>query len=271
MRKYPGRWKIFSLNRILNKTLERSVWIGLLVLVWYIFVRVGNFSPLIMPSPAEVLAAVLSAFADGPLGIQILISLALVTGGLCLGTLFAFLLLFLAASSRIGESLVTTLTAIFHPLAGIALLPVVILWFGTGAVSIIFIIIHSVIWPMVTNLLSGYRSIPETYKIVGRNYELKGPGMFIKIIIPGSFPYILAGFKISWARAWRALISAEMIFGAVFGSGGVGWFIFSRRVFMDTPGMFAGIIVVVIIGILVEDLFFGIVESRTVKRWGMSL
>lgn len=258
-------------DKILNKTTHRSLWIGLLVVIWMLIVWAGNFSPLVLPSPGQVFKALLSGFTDGHLGMQIFISLILVLTGLCIGTVIAFLLLFLAAFSRAGESFVTTMTAVFHPLAGIALLPVIILWFGTGALSIIFIIIHSVVWPMVTNLIAGYKSIPETYRIVGRNYELTGPEMFLKVIIPGSFPYIFAGLKISWARAWRALISAEMIFGAVFSSGGVGWFIFSKRVFMDTPGMFAGIIVVIIIGILVEDLVFGIVEKRTVRRWGMSV
>lgn len=258
-------------TRIINKILERIVWICLLIIIWISFIKIGNFSPIILPSPVEVMDSLFLGLTEGLLLKQISISLVLVLCGLIMGTIIAFSLLFLAVSSEPGESLVTTLTAIFHPLAGIALLPVVILWFGTGALSIIFIIIHSVVWPMVTNLISGYRSIPETYKIVGRNYELSPFEMFFKITIPGSFPYILAGLKISWARAWRALISAEMIFGAVFGSGGIGWYIFSKRVFMDTPGMFAGIVVVIVIGVLIEDLIFGVIEKRTVLRWGMSV
>lgn len=261
----------YLLNRIINRTFERFMWIGLLILIWISAVWIGSFSPLVLPSPYQVFMSLLKGFSEGILGKQILISIALVFTGMSIGTLIAFAFLFLAVSSRMGESFVTTLTAIFHPLAGIALLPVVILWFGTGALSIIFIIIHSVVWPMVTNLLMGYRSIPETYKIVGRNYQLSSFKMFFKITLPGSFPYILAGLKISWARAWRALISAEMIFGAVFSSGGIGWFIFSKRVFMDTPGMFAGIVVVIVIGVLIEDLVFGVIENRTVRRWGMSV
>ncbi len=262
--------KYFS-NKLINKIIERFLWIGFLLLIWVLFIWIGDFSHLVLPSPWQVFRALFLGFSEGFLGKQIVISLVLILSGMCVGTLIAFFLLFLAVFSRMGESFVTTMTAVFHPLAGIALLPVIILWLGTGSLSIIFIIIHSVVWPMVTNLIAGYRSIPEPYWIVGRNYELSPLRMFIKITIPGSFPYIFAGLKISWARAWRALISAEMIFGAVFGKGGVGWFIFSKRVFMDTPGMFAGIIVVIIIGILVEDLVFGIVENRTVRRWGMSV
>ena len=258
-------------DRMLNKILERFLWIGTLLLFWILLVWFGDFSPLIFPSPLKVLNSLYLGFADGHLGMQILVSLLLVFSGMFCGLIIAFLLLLLTISTRLGESFVTTLTAIFHPLAGLALLPVIILWVGTGANSIVFIIIHSVTWPMVTNLISGYKSIPEPYKLVGRNYELSGFDMFLKITIPGSFPYIVAGLKISWARAWRALIGAEMIFGAVFDSGGIGWFIFSKRVFMDTPGMFAGIIVVVAIGIIVEDFVFGFLENKTIKLWGMSV
>jgi len=61
-----------------------------------------------------------------------------------------------------------------------------------------------------------------------------------------------------------------MIFGATGGKGGIGWYIFNKRVFMDTPGLFAGLIVIIIIGILVEDLAFGKLEETTIKKWGIS-
>jgi NitT/TauT family transport system permease protein len=89
-------------------------------------------------------------------------------------------------------------------------------------------------------------------------------------MIPAAFPYFLAGVKTGWARAWRAIIGAEMVFGAAGGTGGIGWFIFTKRVFMDTAGMFAGIFVIILIGILVEELILDQLEKKTVKKWGMS-
>jgi len=136
---------------------------------------------------------------------------------------------------------------------------------------VLFIIVHSVLWPLVTNLDAGYRSIPEAFTLVARNYEIKTASLFTRVFLPATSPYLLAGLKIAWARGWRALISAEMVFGAIGGSGGVGWFIFNKRVFMDTSGLFAGILVVIIIGILVEDILFHFLEKTTVEKWGMSL
>ncbi len=198
------------------------------------------------------------------------LSLKLIFNGLLIGMLAALLLAGLGMISKIGQSFTDTITAIAHPLPGIALLPVIILWLGTGSEAILFIIVHSVVWPLTLNLLTGFRSIPSIYREVGRNIGLNPLQNTGLIMIPASLPFLLAGLKIGWARAWRALISAEMIFGAAGGEGGLGWYIFKRRVFMDTPGIFAGILMIVIIGILMEDVFFRQVEGLTVKKWGMS-
>ena len=144
-----------------------------------------------------------------------------------------------------------------------------ILWTGTGVESVMIIVIHSVLWPMVTNLYTGYSSVPDNYTLFRKNYRMNNVQLFTKITLPHSLPYIIAGLKISFARSWRALISAEMIFGAAGGKGGIGWYIFSRRVFMDTPGMYAGLIVIVVTGIIIEELFFSFIENKTVKKWGI--
>lgn len=68
--------------------------------------------------------------------------------------------------------------------------------------------------------------------------------------------------KIGWSRAWRAVISAEMIFGTIGSGGGLGWFIYNKRIFMDTPGMYGGVIILMLIGLIVENLFFRTVERR---------
>ena len=94
--------------------------------------------------------------------------------------------------------------------------------------------------------------------------------MIFYIMVPAAFPYLLTGFKIGWSRAWRAIIAAEMVFGTAGVSGGLGWYIYKERYLMDISGVFAALVVIGIIGILVEDLLFGFIERKTVKRWGMT-
>jgi NitT/TauT family transport system permease protein len=105
--------------------------------------------------------------------------------------------------------------------------------------------------------------------MVGKNYGLSNIAYVTKILIPGAFPSILTGMKIGWAFAWRTLIAAELVFGASSGSGGLGWYIFQNKNMLDIPNVFAGLLTVIIFGLLVENLIFKTVEKKTISRWGM--
>lgn len=254
-----------------NKIFIRIFWVGIFILTWEMIYLSHNFSPLIFPSLGTILKSMYSYLLSGEIMRETLYSLNLIFKGLGIGIIFSVVLASLSFVSKLFEGLVDTLTAIAHPLPGIALLPLIILWLGASQFAIIFIIIHSVVWPLTLNIYSGFKSIPKVYRQIAQNYELNLFQIIYHILIPASFPYFLTGLKIGWARAWRALISAEMIFGATGGNGGLGWFIFKRRVFMDTPGIFAGIIVIVFIGILVENLIINNLEKYTTRKWGMSI
>ncbi len=75
--------------------------------------------------------------------------------------------------------------------------------------------------------------------------------------------------KIGWAFAWRTLIAAELVFGVASGQGGLGWFIFENRNLLDIPAVFAGLLTVITIGLIVENLLFRTIEQKTVRKWGM--
>src|SRR5690606_13354885 len=95
------------------------------------------------------------------------------------------------------------------------------------------------------------------------------PSFILKILIPAAFPSILTGLKIGWAFAWRTLIAAELVFGVSSGSGGLGWFIFENKNMLDIPKVFAGLLTVIIIGLVVENLVFRTIERLTIQRWGV--
>ncbi len=105
--------------------------------------------------------------------------------------------------------------------------------------------------------------------MAGQNYGLRGLRYVTMILIPAAFPSILTGLKIGWAFAWRTLIAAELVFGVSSRSGGLGWFIFENRNQLETADVFAGLTMVIIIGLLVESVIFRTIETRTVRKWGM--
>ncbi|QSX09392.1 ABC transporter permease subunit [Alkalibacter rhizosphaerae] len=249
---------------------KKWMWGLLLLVAWEIFARFGGASPLAFPSLVDIGKALAESIISGDIVQQTAFSLGMILWGLFLALVLALALSTLSIINGSMDALSDTLVSIFHPLPGIALLPLVILWFGTGSKAVIIIIVHSVVWPLLLNLKSGFKSVPLIYQKIGKNYEYSLGKRMRRIYIPASLPFGLSGLKIGWARAWRAAISAEMIFGATGGKGGIGWYIFNKRVFMDTPGLFAGLVVIILIGMLVEDVFFSQVENRTVKKWGMS-
>jgi NitT/TauT family transport system permease protein len=172
-------------------------------------------------------------------------------------------------STQFGRDFLSTLTSMFNPLPAIALLPLALLWFGLGQGSLVFVLVHSVLWPLALNTYAGFEGVPPTLQMAGRNYGLKGIRYVLQILVPAALPSILSGLKIGWAFAWRTLIAAELVFGASSGKGGLGWFIFQNRNELNTDRVFAGISLVIIIGLVVENLVFSSLERVTVRRWGM--
>jgi NitT/TauT family transport system permease protein len=257
------------LERIGNITAVRRLLV-LLVLIglWEAYARwLGN--PLMFPTFTETIAAFWDAAAHGPLIDRTLTSLRVLVIGYAGGIALAGLFTALAVSTQAGQDLLSTLTAMFNPLPAIALLPLALLWFGLGVPSLVFVIIHSVLWAVSLNTLTGFLSVAETQRMAGRNLGLRGLGFVFQILIPAASASIIAGLKIGWAFAWRTLIAAELVFGVSSRSGGLGWFIFENRNQLETAAVFAGLLAVVLIGLIVESVVFRTLENRTVRKWGM--
>ncbi len=250
---------------------KRIVFIFLLTVLWEAAAMSGIFPPLLFPSLERIWKAFVQGIVSGELISDAGFSLYLILTGLVMAVVLAVLLSGAAIISGSFNNFLDTAVAVMNPLPGIALLPLAILWFGTGQKSIVFVIIHATLWPMVLNMLTGFKTTPAIYREVGQNIGLSGPRLVLSIMVPAAFPYLLSGLKIGWSRAWRALIAAEMVFGTAGVNGGLGWYIYKQRYLMDISGVFAALTVIVLIGILVEDFLFGFVERRTIKRWGMTI
>ena len=248
--------------------LRKGLILLLLALVWELAARQqGN--DLLLPGCLQTARALAEGLASGELPAKVAISLGVLLKGYLIGIVLAFALTSLAVSSRLGRDLLSTLTAMFNPLPAIALLPLALLWFGLGERSLIFVLVHSVLWALALNTYAGFLGVAESQRMAGRNYGLRGLRLVALVLIPAALPSILSGLKVGWAFAWRTLIAAELVFGVSSGSGGLGWFIFENRNQLETANVFAGLFTVILIGLAVEGIIFRTLEAATVRRWGM--
>ncbi len=221
------------------------------------------------PAFSETVVAMTRDLLSGMLPQAVVNSLKVLLMSYALAIGLAAILTSLAVSTRLGTDVLATLTAMFNPLPAIAILPLAMLWFGLGIQSLMLVIVHSVLWAVSLNTYSGFQAVSQTQRMAGRNYGLRGLNLVLRILIPAAVPSILAGLKIGWAFAWRTLIAAELVFGVSGNSGGLGWYVFQHRNALETPNVFAGLLMVILIGLVVEGLVFRSIEMLTVRRWGM--
>ncbi|MEO6748734.1 MAG: ABC transporter permease [Casimicrobiaceae bacterium] len=258
-----------TFERLYNLTwLRKTLILIVLALAWEIGARLLN-NDLLLPSFSETLKALFAGIASGEILIKTWSSLKVLLMGYTAGILLAAVLTAFSIFSRIGTDFLETLTAMFNPLPAIALLPIALIWFGLGNGSLVFVLVHSVVWAVTLNTHSGFLAVSNTQRMVGRNCGLSGLGYVTKILIPAAFPSIITGLKIGWAFAWRTLIASELVFGVSSGSGGLGWYIYENKNALEIPSVFAGLLTVIVIGLVVENLIFRVIEQRTVRRWGM--
>jgi len=260
-----------AFERVYNLAAVRKLAILIvLAAAWEIYARTLN-NALLFPTFSATVQAFVDGLIHGTLLLKAWTSIRVLLVGYAAGIALAGVLTIVAISSRIGTDFLETLTSMFNPLPAIALLPLALIWFGLGSGSIVFVLIHSVLWAVALNTHSGFLAVSPTLRMVGRNYGLRGLAYVARILIPAAFPSILTGLKIGWAFAWRTLIAAELVFGVSSGSGGLGWFIYENKNQLEIPNVFAGLLTVIVIGLLVENVIFRTVEYRTVRRWGLQI
>jgi len=256
-------------ERLYNQNWLRKLFVLVVIAVcWEAYARWLD-NELLVPTFGATVRALANGIASGVILTRALLSIKVLLMGFATGVFIAAALTFLAINTRLGNDFLETMTAMFNPLPAIALLPLALIWFGLGTGSLIFVLVHSVLWAVALNTHAGFRSVSTTHRMVGQNYGLRGIGFVTKILVPAAFPSILAGLKIGWAFAWRTLIAAELVFGTTSGQGGLGWYIFEAKNQLNIPEVFAGLLSIILIGLFIENVVFRLIEKNTIGRWGM--
>lgn len=239
------------------------------LVVWQLLYHQEIWPKILFPSLGKIADSFVVSFTNRGLGAMISHSLKLLLEGLVLGILVALILSGISVVSEPFFAVYNMVVSMFDLIPGIALIPVAILWLGIGDAAIVFMVFHSVVWPMSRSVIDGFNSVPKLYLEVGENIGLRGAKLVLGVFIPAALPRIFSGIKVGWARAWRGLISAEMVFGGG-GALGIGYYITDRRTNLDIAGIFATILVIILIGFVIEYGLFRSIEKNTLQKWGMT-
>ena len=196
-------------------------------------------------------------------------SMLIILKGLGIGVALAFLFSGLSVANQVFNVIYNFVVSVCDLLPAVALMPILMITMGATETTIIVLVVHSVVWPMSRNIIEGFKSVPKMHIESGRNIGLSRFGLIFGIYIPSSLASIIAGLRVGWARAWRGLISAEMIFGAA-SAVGIGTYINNARtIWLSYSSVYAALILIILVGVVIEYGLFANIEKHTVRKWGM--
>ena len=249
-------------NRKINVYFKIAPWLipVALLLSWQLFTGPGWISGNILPSPLEVMTAAFVASASGELWADIWISTWRALIGLLIGGGIGLILGLLNGISPFAARHLDATVQMFRNIPHLALIPIVILWFGVGEEAKIFLVAVGVFFPIYINTYHGIRSVDKGLIEMGRVYRLSDWNLFSKVILKGALPSILVGVRYALGVMWLTLIVAE----TVAASSGIGYMAMNAREFMQLDIVVLAILLYAILGKLADSMA-KLLESRLLK------
>jgi ABC-type nitrate/sulfonate/bicarbonate transport system permease component len=225
-------------------------WISplVLLLVWELASRIGLANPLILPPPSKALADLINLAIDGELARALWASLYRIVCGFALAVAVGITLGALMARVLLLDLLLDPLVELLRPISPLAIFPLAILWFGIGDASKVFVIALAASFPVILNTYAGVRSIDPNFFRASHSLGATPAEIFTSIVLPGSLPQIFTGVRLAWGISLIVVIAAEMV-GATTG---IGYMVLEAQQTFRTERVFAGIIVIGLLGFLTD-------------------
>jgi len=221
-----------------------------LIALWQFSSSQGWLSTRVLPAPVDVIKAAWTLTESGELWKHVKVSAARALSGLAIGGGLGLLLGLLTGSVRWVETLLDSSIQMVRNIPALAMIPLVILWFGIDESAKLFLIAVSVFFPIYLNTFHGIRNVDPGLIEMGRTYGLNRWQLYTQVILPGALSSILVGLRFSLGLMWVILIVAETISAQA----GIGYLTMNAREFLQTDIVLVGILLYAILGKL-ADLF----------------
>ena len=232
-----------------------------LIASWQIASSLGWMSTRVLPAPVDVVLAAWTLAVSGELWVHVKVSAGRALSGLAIGGGLGLLLGLLTGSVRVLEILLDSTLQMVRNIPALAMIPMVILWFGIDEGAKLFLISVAVFFPIYLNTFHGIRNVDPGLIEMGRTYGLSRWQLYTQIILPGAVSSILVGLRFSLGLMWVILIVAETISAQA----GIGYLTMNAREFLQTDIVLVGILLYALLGKL-ADMFAKGLESYWL-RW----
>ena len=229
----------------------------LLLTTWQIAAQTGVLSSRILPEPWAVAKAFATLALSGELWTHLKVSLWRASASFAIGGGLGLALGLLTGTFRSAETLLDTSLQMLRNIPALALIPLVILWFGIEESSKLFLVSIGVFFPVYLNTFHGIRTVDPALVEMARSYGLSGFALYRDVVLPSALPSILVGVRFSLGLVWVLLIVAETISA----QSGIGYMTMNAREFLQTDVVLVGILLYAMLGKL-ADLLAGTMERH---------
>lgn len=244
------------------------VFYGALALLWVGAAARRVWPPYLLPPPGDVGAFFVTAWKEGTLLPAILTSAARVGSGYVLSLVIGIALGLLLARSRWADAAFGSTVVGLQSLPSICWFPLALLWFGLSEKAVLFVVVMGAVFAVALAVRSGVRSLPPLWLRAAQMLGVRGPALWLHVLLPGMLPAFLAGMRQGWAFSWRSLMAAELLSQSL--KIGVGHLLNTGRDLNDMAMVFGMIGVILALGMVVDRLIFFPLDRFIARRWGIA-
>lgn len=223
---------------------------AIVVLLWEAAARAGLIAPQVLPAPSSVLATAANMAQNGELFVHLGVSLLRAAAGFAIGGVIGLVLGVVVGFSPLAQAMIDRSVQMVRAIPFLAMLPLVIVWFGVGETAKIFLVALAVLFPIYINTMLGIRQIDPKLMELAKVVGMSRSATVRRIILPGAMPSILTGVRYALAHAWLALVIAETLATTK----GIGFLAMDAREFLNTNVIVLTVIIYAIIGVVADTL-----------------
>lgn len=233
--------------------------VAALLIIWELICRIGIVSPLFLPSPSDIVSALLDMLTGGEIAASLAASLYRIIAGFVIGSAIGLAVGLFTGTSALIDRIASPIVNVLYPIPKIALLPLFILWLGIGELSKVTIIAMGVFFPVAMNTYSGVKNVDPLLIKVAVSFNASRRMTLQKVVLPAALPMIFAGLRLAAGTSLLLLVAAEMIAAQE----GIGALILHYGDLMITDRLMAGVIVLSLLG-LIFNLLLQWAENRAI-------